>query len=76
MAKQLAAAEIKPSVVTRTTTFFQEVKAEMVKVTWPSTDELKTSTSVVLLLLAISAGITYVIDIVLQVVVMGLFKLV
>ena len=75
MARQAVAAESKPSIAVRVKEFYEEVRSEMTKVTWPSLEELKTSTSVVLMLLAISAGIIYVLDFVLQIVVVGLFKL-
>ena len=75
MARQALAAESKPSLVARIKEFYEEVRSEMTKVTWPSLEELKTSTSVVLMLLAISAGIIYVLDFVLQIVVVGLFRL-
>lgn len=75
MARQAAAAESKPSIVARIKEFYEEVRSEMGKVTWPSLEELKTSTSVVLVLLVISAVILYVLDFVLQIIVMGLFKL-
>ena len=75
MARQALAAESKPSVMARIKEFYEDVRSEMTKVTWPSLEELKTSTSVVLMLLAISAGIIYVLDFVLQIVVVGLFKI-
>ena len=75
MARQAVAAESKPSVLVRIKEFYEEVRSEMTKVTWPSLEELKTSTTVVLMLLAISAGIIYVLDFVLQIVVMGLFNI-
>lgn len=76
MAKQEAESESRLNVVARVKEFYQEVMGEMGKVTWPSRDELKTSTSVVLLLLAVLAGIIYFYDVVFQVVVLGLFKLI
>ena len=75
MARQAVAAESKPSLVVRIKEFYEEVRSELPKVTWPSWEELKTSTSVVLMLLAISAGIIYALDFVLQIVVMGLIRL-
>jgi preprotein translocase subunit SecE len=76
MAKQVVAGEEKIGLVTRIKDFYQEVMTEMSKVTWPTRDELKTSTSVVLLLLLVSAAIIYLYDVVFQVLVVGLFKLV
>ena len=49
---------------------------EMSKVTWPSQDELKSSTQVVLLMLAVIATLIYFYDVLFQVVVLNLFKLV
>lgn len=76
MAKQMADAEAKKTIPARIKEFYQDVMAEMTKVTWPSVEELKTSTSVVLILLAVVAAIIYVYDVVFQVCVVGLFKLV
>ena len=76
MAKQAVVAESKPNIAVRVKEFYQEVMAEMSKVTWPSQEELKTSTSVVLFLLAIAAVVIYFYDVIFQVVVIGLFKLV
>jgi preprotein translocase SecE subunit len=47
----------------------------MKKVTWPTRDELKTSTSVVLLLLVVCAAVIYVYDAIFQVLVFGLLRL-
>jgi len=77
MAKPVAAAaESKPSLFERVKTFYQEVVGEMGKVTWPTKDELKSNTTVVLFLLAVVAAIIYVYDVVFQFFVIGLFKLV
>lgn len=76
MAKQQAAVlETKPGLITRIKDFYQEVMAEMSKVTWPTKEELKSNTQVVLLVLAIMSVIIYVFDIVFQFLVVGLFKL-
>ncbi len=74
MAKQTSEPEAKVNIVTRVKDFYQDVRTEMGKVTWPSKDELKTSTSVVMILLVISAVVIYFYDVIFQVVVMGLFK--
>jgi len=76
MAKQAKATEVKATVFTRVKDFYQEVMAEMSKVTWPSQDELKSSTQVVLLMLAVIATLIYFYDVLFQVVVLNLFKLV
>lgn len=75
MAKQAAIGMEQPSAFTRLWTFFQEVKVEMAKVAWPSKNELKQSTTIVLLVLAIFAAITFVYDIVFTRVVLGLLNL-
>jgi preprotein translocase subunit SecE len=76
MAKQpVATTETKVSLTVRVKEFFQDVRTEMKKVTWPSKEELKTSTSVVLFLLGIVAGIIYAYDWAFQIVVLGIFKL-
>jgi preprotein translocase subunit SecE len=76
MAKEAVVQEGKPPLFQRVTGFLQDVRIEMKKVTWPSRDELKMHTSVVLILLGIMAAVIYVYDLVFQVVVVGLFKLV
>ncbi|MBI4560331.1 MAG: preprotein translocase subunit SecE [Candidatus Hydrogenedentes bacterium] len=42
--------------------FLQEVKVEMSKVAWPSKDELKSSTQIVLLMLFVVMAIIFVYD--------------
>ncbi len=76
MAKQITAAsgEVKPSLFNRVHEFYQDVMVEMGKVTWPSKDELKASTSVVLFLLGVITVIVYAYDIIFQFGVLGLFR--
>jgi preprotein translocase subunit SecE len=76
MSKQttVAGGEVKPSLFNRVQGFYQDVMAEMSKVTWPTKDELKASTSVVLFLLGVITVIVYVYDIVFQFGVLGLFR--
>lgn len=77
MARQPTAAgvEAKPTLFMRVRDFYQDVMVEMSKVTWPSKDELKSSTSVVLFLLGVITVIVYVYDIIFQFGVLGLFKI-
>lgn len=76
MAKQTAAVvESKASWVERIKGFYDEVMAEMLKVTWPTKDELKASTQVVLLVLVLMAAIIYAYDVVSQLAIVGLFKI-
>jgi len=76
MAKQTNTPEAKVTLVNRVKDFYQEVMAEMSKVTWPSQDELKSSTQVVLLMLAVIATLIYFYDTIFGIVVLNLFKLV
>ena len=65
----------KAGVIDRTKNFAQDVKTEMDKVTWPSRDELKASTSVVLIFLVILAVIVGVMDVVFQNIVIWLLRI-
>ena len=62
MAKGSATAE-KGQFLGRIQAFFQDVLAEVKKVTWPSKDELKASTTVVLILLILFAAIIGLMDV-------------
>jgi len=73
---EAASTEVKPSVLARLLAFKDDVMLEMKKVTWPTKEELKAHTSVVMLLLAIAAVIIYVYDIFFQITIVGLFKIV
>lgn len=75
MAKQAAVQEAKPSIVARVVEFYQDVMVEMQKVTWPSLDELKGSTQVVLFMLVVVAAIIYAYDWLFQVIVLGLLRI-
>jgi len=76
MAKQAnVAMEAKVGPITKMKAFYQEVINEMAKVTWPSKEDLKASTSVVLMLLFILAGIIFVFDAVFRNLVLILFNL-
>lgn len=67
--------EDKPGPVTRVTEFYEDVRTEMNKVTWPTKHDLWLNTRVVLLLLAIMAGIVFLYDQVFQRVVLVLLQL-
>lgn len=54
----------KPGIVERTRSFFEEVRTEMNKVNWPSRDELKGLTQVVLVTLVVLGAIIGVYDII------------
>ncbi|GAB4292764.1 MAG: preprotein translocase subunit SecE [Ignavibacteriaceae bacterium] len=53
--------------------FFEDVVKEMKKVTWPTREELKESTTVVIVVCLIIAAFTYVIDMLLNQVFKGIF---
>jgi len=53
--------------------FFNDVVKEMKKVTWPSKDELKESTTIVIVVCLIFASLTYVIDMGITLVFKGIF---
>ncbi|NCQ19046.1 MAG: preprotein translocase subunit SecE [Ignavibacteria bacterium CG_4_8_14_3_um_filter_37_9] len=53
--------------------FFNDVVKEMKKVTWPTKDELKESTYVVIAVCLIFAALTYVIDMAITQVFKGIF---
>ena len=50
------------SLLTRTKTFFGEVRDEMQKVTWPDRPQLVNSTWVILIFVLIVSGIIFVMD--------------
>lgn len=68
-------AEAKPGLIRKVRGFFEEVKTEMDKVTWPTRDDLKVSTQVTLILLGVVSGIIYVYDQVFQLVIIALLGL-
>jgi preprotein translocase subunit SecE len=53
--------------------FFQDVVKEMKKVTWPTKEELKESTTVVIVVCLVIAAFTYVIDMLINQVLKGIF---
>jgi preprotein translocase subunit SecE len=73
MANQASAQE--PGFIGRAKIFGAEVRSEMEKVTWPTQEDLKASTTVVMMFLALFAAIVGVMDVVLQNVVLWMFKL-
>ncbi len=54
-------------------TFFQDVVKEMKKVTWPTMDELKESTTVVIVSCLMISAFTYVIDMIITQLFKGIF---
>ncbi|MFC2135280.1 preprotein translocase subunit SecE [Bacteroidota bacterium] len=53
--------------------FFKDVKKEMGKVTWPTKDELKESTTIVIVVCIIISIFTYVIDMSISQIFKGIF---
>jgi preprotein translocase subunit SecE len=53
--------------------FFDDVVKEMKKVTWPTKEELKESTTIVIVVCLIIASFTYVIDMFINQVLKGIF---
>jgi preprotein translocase subunit SecE len=62
MAKQAVATEAKPSIVQKIVDYFQEVRVELGKVTWPTLNDLKVSTKVTLWMLLIMSMVTFGFD--------------
>jgi preprotein translocase subunit SecE len=75
MAKQSAAIEAKPNLIQRVRDFYEEVMAEMKKVTWPTRPDLITSTKVTLFLIAVMTLIMFGYDNLLGAVVMLLLSI-
>ncbi|MCF8259568.1 MAG: preprotein translocase subunit SecE [Melioribacteraceae bacterium] len=53
--------------------FFEDVVKEMKKVTWPTQDELKESTTIVVVVCLVIALFTYVIDLTISQIFRGIF---
>jgi preprotein translocase subunit SecE len=53
--------------------FFNDVVKEMKKVTWPTKDELKESTLIVIVVCLLIAAFTYAIDMAISVLIKGIF---
>jgi preprotein translocase subunit SecE len=75
MAKSLKDRDANPGFVVRSKVFLQDVKSEMDKVTWPTREDLKASTTVVLLFLVLFAFMIGVLDFVFLNVVSIMFRL-
>jgi len=75
MAKQTAAVEQKPNLFQRLRGFYEEVMAEMKKVTWPTRPDLITSTKVTLFLIAVMTILMFGFDNVLGAAVMLLLSI-
>lgn len=75
MAKQATAATARPGLVARLNEFYLEIRAEMKKVAWPTKEDLKSSTSVVIFVLVALAIIIGVFDKIFQLIAFLVFKL-
>ncbi|MCZ7601618.1 MAG: preprotein translocase subunit SecE [Melioribacteraceae bacterium] len=53
--------------------FFNDVVKEMKKVTWPTKDELKESTTIVIVVCLMLAAFTYAVDMAVSQIMRGLF---
>jgi len=53
--------------------FFSDVKKEMSKVTWPTQEELKESTTIVIVVCLLVAAFTYVVDMGINQILQGIF---
>jgi preprotein translocase subunit SecE len=53
--------------------FFNDVVKEMKKVTWPTKDELKESTLIVIVVCLLIAAFTYAIDMAISYIIKGIF---
>ncbi|NWF49365.1 MAG: preprotein translocase subunit SecE [Ignavibacteriaceae bacterium] len=53
--------------------FFNDIIKEMKKVTWPTKQELKESTTIVIVVCLVIAAFTYVIDMIINQVLKGIF---
>ena len=74
MAKQ-AVQTTNPSFVNRTVAYFQDVRTELGKVTWPTREDLKSHTVVVLMFLALLAVVVGVLDQIFQRLMLLLFSI-
>ena len=76
MAKQVQVAAPTPNIIVRTITYFQDVRGELEKVTWPSREDLKAHTLVVLFFVAILSVMIGAMDVAFQRLVLTLFSLI
>ncbi len=74
MAKQVVVTAPKPNIVMRLIIYLQEVRAELDKVTWPSRDDLKAHTLVVMFFLVLLAVFVGGMDVGFQRLVLTLFS--
>lgn len=75
MAKQVASDGPGWNPLVKLKIFWQEVRVEMIKVTWPTQEEVKSSTTIVLMLLVLLALTIGFYDKVFEFVIMQLLKL-
>lgn len=75
MAKQIQQTA-KLGIVARTVAYFDDVRSELAKVTWPTMEDLKASTTVVMIFLVLLAAIIGSMDQVFQRLVLFLYSIV
>lgn len=75
MAKQTSVTAEKPGALERLKNFMEEVKSELGKVSWPTKEDIKGSTQVVLFLLVAVAVVVYVYDMLFRIIVLGFLSL-
>ncbi|MFA6025957.1 MAG: preprotein translocase subunit SecE, partial [Ignavibacteriaceae bacterium] len=69
----LTCRKLQNTMINKIKAFFNDVVKEMKKVTWPTKDELKESTTIVIVVCLIFAALTYVIDMAITQVFKGIF---
>ncbi len=75
MAKQASTTAEQPGIVARVKEFIEEIQVELGKVSWPSWEDIKSSTQVVLFMLVVLATVCFVYDWVFQRVILALLDL-
>ncbi len=67
--------QTKPSIFGRVQTFLEEVKVEMNKVAWPSKQEIKDHTSIVLIFLVVVSAVIGTMDFFFRTIILTLMRL-
>jgi len=74
MAKQAQKTK-NPNFINKSLTYFNDVRSELGKVTWPTREDLKSHTTVVLMFLALLAVVVGTLDLIFQALVVALYNL-
>ena len=75
MAKQASTTAEQPGIVARVKEFIEEIQVELGKVSWPSWEDIKSSTQVVLFMLVVFAVLCFVYDNIFQWVILTLIDI-